>query len=365
MAHRDSRVFRWLLLVVVAMITAGPMTAAQPPVDPHRRYFELGDFTFESGVVLPKARTAYATFGTLNADKSNVVLAPSWYGSDHHGYDFLLEPGAALDPARYFVVATEMFANGFSSSPSNTPAPFDGPRFPAVAIRDNVEAARRLLQSEFGVSRLHAIVGFSMGAQQAFQWAVSHPGAVARIVPYCGTAKTYPHGQVRLESAIAALTADPVFNGGNYTTPPRTGMAAWSKHWAAWVYSQEWWRRELFRPRASSVDEALAQRVERDAPRDANNLIAQARTWQRHNVGDTSGFGGDHERALRSIEAQVLYMPCETDLYFPIGDASYEAAFLRHGTLRPIPSLWGHSAGGGANPDDNAFISAAIRDFLR
>ena len=100
--------------------------------------------------------------------------------------------------------------------------------------------------------------------------------------------------------------------------------------------------------------------------RDANNLISQARTWQRHNVGDTPGFGGDHERALRSIKAQVLYMPCETDLYFPIGDAKYESQFLksRHaharsrrcGDTRPVAA---------ATPADNAFISAAIRDFLR
>ena len=86
------------------------------------------------------------------------------------------------------------------------------------------------------------------------------------------------------------------------------------------------------------MDEALAQRVERDAPRDANNLISQARTWQRHNVGDTPGFGGDHERALRSIKAQVLYMPCETDLYFPIGDARYESRVspARHAPPDPV-----------------------------
>jgi homoserine O-acetyltransferase len=146
-------------------------------------------------VVLPKARIAYATFGTLNANKSNVVLAPSWYGSDHHGYDFLLAPGAALDPARYFVVATEMFANGFSSSPSNTPAPFDGPRFPAVAIRDNVEAARRLLQSELGSPRRrHRLLD---GAQQAF----SGPCRIRCRRASCllRDRESYPHGQVRLE----------------------------------------------------------------------------------------------------------------------------------------------------------------------
>jgi homoserine O-acetyltransferase len=97
---------------------------------------------------------------------------------------------------------------------------------------------------------------------------------------------------------------------------------------------------------------------------DANNYILQARTWERHDVGATPGFGGDVERALRSIRAQVLYMPSETDLYFPLGDAKYEAPFIPHVTLLPIPSLWGHPAGAGASPADKGFLNTAIANFL-
>lgn len=338
--------------------------SAQGPQDAHRRYYSLGDFTLESGVVLTDAKIAYATFGTLNRDKSNVILAPSWYGSDHHGYDALIDVGRALDPSKYFIVATEMFANGWSSSPSNTKAPFDGPRFPAIAIRDNVEAAFRLLTSELAITHLRAIVGFSMGAQQGFQWAVSHPDFMDRIVTTCGTAKTYPHGVVRLESAIGTLTADAAFNDGRYSSPPRKGLEAWALHWAAWTRSQEWFRRELFKPGATSVEEFLNQERVRWSSRDANNLISQARTWERHNVGDTPTFNGDHERALRSIKAKVLYMPGQTDLYFPVGDAQYESAFIPHVTFMPIPSLLGHMAGAGGNAADAAFINRAIREAL-
>jgi homoserine O-acetyltransferase/O-succinyltransferase len=352
-----------LLSIAALAVVAGGM-AGQPAADEHRRWFALGDFRLESGVTLPNAKLAYATFGTLNPRRDNVVLIPSWYGSDHHGYDFLIGPGRALDPAVHFVVATEMFANGFSSSPSNTPGPFDGPRFPAIAIRDNVEAARRLLAQELGVTHLRAVIGFSMGAQQAFQWAVSHPAFADAVVGYCGTAKTYPHGVVRLEGAISALSADAAFSDGDYTSPPLKGLAAWSRHWAGWVWSQEWWRRELFKPQWQTVDEVLASRTGRDAVRDANNLISQARTWQRHNVGDTPGFGGDHEKALASITARVLSMPCETDLYFPVGDFRYEAQFINGVTLTPIPSLWGHSAGSGGNPADSTFINDQVAAFL-
>ncbi|MGE0812859.1 MAG: alpha/beta fold hydrolase [Vicinamibacterales bacterium] len=354
------------LLAALALTSAGVVTAAQTaaPPDEHRRFLEIAGFRLEGGGVLPTARIAYATFGRLNAAKDNAVLVPSYYGADYHGYDFLVGPGKALDPDRYFVVLTEMFGNGFSSSPSNTPAPLAGPDFPAVSIRDDVEASRRVLE-HLGVTHLRAVVGFSMGAEQAFQWAVSHPGFMDRIVPWCGTAKTYPHGIARLESAILALTADPAFDGGRYTTPPPAGMRAWSAHWAAWVWSQEWWRRELYKPQQQTVEEVIASRVERDRGRDPNNLILHARTWQRHDVGGTPGFGGDHEKALRSITAKVLYMPSATDLYFPVEDAKYEQQFLRDSTFLPIPSVWGHAAGGGANPADAAFLNDRIGAFLR
>lgn len=356
----------WWITATLALASAGAVLSAQtstPPADPNRQFLPLANFKLESGVVLPAARVGYATFGTLNAAKDNAVLVPSYYGAEYRAYEFLIGPGKALDPTRYYIVATEMFGNGFSSSPSNTAAPFSGPDFPAIAIRDNVEASRRVLE-HLGITHLRAVVGFSMGAEQAFQWAVSHPAFMDRIVPWCGTARAYPHGVVRLQSAIDALTADAEFKGGRYTTPPVAGMRAWSTHWAAWVWSQEWWRRELFKPQQQTVEEVLATRAERDRVRDPNNLILHARTWQKHNVGDTPGFGGDIEKALRAITAKVLYMPCETDLYFPIGDAKYEQQFLKDSTFLPVPSLWGHSAGGGGNPADAAFLNDAIRSFL-
>jgi homoserine O-acetyltransferase len=365
--RRPSMTHTDILAVVFAVVGAGALLQAQAPAAPvadqNRRFLDVADFRLEGGVVLPKARIAYATFGTLNAARDNAVLLTTSYGADYHVYDFVVGSGKALDPAKYYVVTTEMFGNGVSSSPSNTPAPHAGPDFPAIAIRDNVEASRRVLE-HLGVTHVRAVAGFSMGAEQSFQWAVSHPGFMDAIIPWCGTAKTYPHGVVRLESAIRALTTDPAFAGGRYTSPPVKGLAAWSAHWAAWVWSQEWWRRELYKPQGATVDEVIAARTARDATRDANNLITQARAWQRHDVGDTPGFDGDHEKALASIRARVLYMPCETDLYFPVGDAKYEQQFLTRSTFLPIPSLWGHSAGGGGNADDAAFINAQIARFL-
>ena len=55
--------------------------------DDDNTVFELGAFLFESGATLPNARLSYVTHGALNESKDNVILLPSWYGGDHHGYD--------------------------------------------------------------------------------------------------------------------------------------------------------------------------------------------------------------------------------------------------------------------------------------
>jgi homoserine O-acetyltransferase/O-succinyltransferase len=354
------------LLVVSILVASAP--AAQAPADhATHQVYDLGAFRLESGVTLPHAQLVYATYGHLDARHDNAVLLPSHYMADHHGYDWLIGPTPALDTARYFLIATEMFGNGHSSSPSNTPEPFHGPRFPVTTIRDNVDAVHQLLTTSLGITHLRAVIGFSMGAEQAFQWAVSYPTFIDRIVATSGTAKCYGHGVVRLEGQIAALEADADFRDGNYTTEPLRGMGAFGAVWAGWLYSQEWWRRELWRsmsPPATSAADAMARIVKRFERGDANDYILQARTWERHDVGATAGFNGDVERALRSITVPVLYMPSATDLYFPIGDAEYERQFIQRVDFVPIPSLWGHPAGAAPDSADAAFLGSHIRAFL-
>ena len=352
----------FLLLLVSRHLLAQSTTPAG------RTEFVIDKFQTENGVTLPKARVVYGTYGHLNAARDNAILLPSHYMATARGYEWLIGPGKALDTTRYFLVATELFGNGRSSSPSNTPEPLHGPRFPVMTIRDNVAAVHQLLREQFSITHLRAIIGFSMGAQQAFQWAVSHPTFADRIVATAGTAKNYPHGVVRLEGQIAALTADAAFMNGDYTTPPVKGIQAFSVVWTGWLYSQEWWRKELWRERAkpgTTFEQVLTNyRTHFIDGADANDLILQMRTWEYHDVGTTKGFDGNVEKALGSIQVPLLYMPSETDLYFPVGDARYEAAFIPHVVLKPIPSLWGHTAGAASNPADAKFLNEHIRAFL-
>ena len=333
-----------------------------------RREFVMANFRTESGVTLPLARVVYGTYGKLNNAKDNAVLLPSYYMANFHGYEWLIGTNKALDPSKLFLIATELFGNGNSSSPSNTPEPYHGPRFPVTTIRDNVEAVHRLLTEELKLTHLRAIVGYSMGAQQAFQWVVSYPNFADRIVATAGTAKCYPHGIVRLEGQIAALMTDAAFENGDYQEQPKKGLQAFAVVWTGWLFSQEWWRRELWREGAkpgTTFEQVLHEFRTNFIPgADANNLILQMRTWEKHDVGSTPGFSGDVERALKSIRVPILYMPSETDLYFPIGDARYEAEFIPGVSLMPIPSLWGHTAGRGRNPADAKFLNGKIVNFV-
>ena len=317
-----------LVSLVVALTVSSASLAANAesvvsPAGPTQHEFVIRGFTTEGRVELPEAKIVYGTYGTLNPAGDNAVLLPSHYMADMHGYDWLIGPGRALDPAKLFLVTSELFGNGRSSSPSNTPEPFHGPRFPLMTIRDNVEAVHRMLTEQLHVMHLRAVIGFSMGAQQAFQWAVSYPDFMDRIVATSGTARTYGHGIVRLEGQIAAITLDPDFAAGDYKTEPVRGIEATSLVWLGWLYSQEWWRRELWRtenPPGTNFQQAVdTYRKTFFEGADANNLILQMRSWEHHDVGATprlhaDGFNGDVTAALRSIKVPVLYMPSAKSL---------------------------------------------------
>src|SRR6202051_439835 len=157
------------MIKTILLAIAGLALMAQSPVSGERHEFVIQNFRTEGGVTLPQARVVYGTYGKLNANKSNAVLLPSHYMANFHGYEWLIGPRRALDTSQLFLVATELFGNGRSSSPSNTPEPFHGPRFPVTRLRDNVEAVHQLLTQELGVHHLQAVIGFPMCAQQAFQ----------------------------------------------------------------------------------------------------------------------------------------------------------------------------------------------------
>ena len=345
-------------------VVAAP-NAAGPAVD--GEVFELHDFRLQSGAVLPQARLVYKTFGTLNADRSNVILYPTSYGAQHTDIQWLVAPGRVLDPERYFIVVPNMFGNGLSTSPSNFAPSIELPECPKFTHVDNVAAQRRLLRERFGIERLALVYGWSMGGQQALHWGALHPHEVERICAVCTSARTSPHNHVFLEGLRGAITADAAWDGARFATKPERGLRAFGRVYAGWALSQAFYRECLYLTLGyDSLEDFLVRDWEAAfLKRDAANLLSMIDTWQRSDISDNDVFRGDLKSALGAIRARTLIMPGSHDLYFTPEDGLAEAQQISHAEYRPIPSIWGHRAGNPArNPVDEAFLKRAVEELL-
>jgi homoserine O-acetyltransferase/O-succinyltransferase len=345
-----------------------PITQAQAQSDKviDGKIFELDSASLQSGVDFRNVRISYKTYGQLSADKSNVIVCPSAYGSAHQDIDWLTS-AKVLDPSRYFIVSVNMLGNGLSSSPSNAVPPFDGKRYPKVTLTDNVRMQHRLVTELFGIQKIALVYGWSMGGQQAYHWGALFPDIVERICVVCGSARTSANNLVFLAGIEAALKADPLWQGEWFAAPPERGLKAFARVYAGWVLSPAFYRQELYKAAGfPTLEDFLIGAQERYwLQRDANNLLAQLWTWQKADISDNDMYRGDLGMALGAITARALIMPSETDRYFMVEDNALEMPYLRHGELRPIPSIFGHLAGSqfGA-PHDAEFLAKGVRDLL-
>ena len=329
--------------------------------------FELGDVALQGGLTLRSARLAYKTYGALNPARSNVIVYPTSYGAQHTDTEWLIRPGRALDPERFFIIIPNMLANGLSSSPSNVGPPHDRGRFPNVTVADNVRIQHRLLTERLGIDRIALVYGWSMGGQQAYHWGALYPDMVERIAVVCGSARTTPHNIVFLEGIKYALMADPAWRDGWFAEPPVRGLRAMGRIYAGWALSQAFYREELFRQLGfGSLEDFLIAGWEANyLRRDANNLLAMIWTWQNADISANPLYGGDLAKALGAITARALIMPSTTDLYFTVADNEREVQHMRDATLHPIESIWGHRAGNPTqNPEDDDFIDRAVKALL-
>lgn len=326
--------------------------------------FELGDLMAERGGIIQNARLAWQTHGTLNAARDNVIVYPCSYTATHAGQSWLIAPGGVLDPEQHFIVIPDMFSNGLSSGAANTPG------YPElVTLRDNVLAQERLLREVWGIENVAAVYGFSMGAMQAYHWAALFPERVARAIVVCGSAKTALHNRVFLSGLLRTLEAAPEhLGGGRFSAEPRAALRAFGHIYAGWGLSQDFYRAELFRTVLGAPDLDTYLKTDWEAgfaQCHAADLYAQALSWSNADISANDLYGGDLTRALNAIQARVLLLPSETDLYFRVADNAAELPHLRAAELRPIPSIWGHRAGSPAGiPEDLAFLTAAVRDWL-
>ena len=358
----SARLVGWAL---AGLVIAGPSPAgAHGPNAPPHRLEALGDLPLEGGEAIRDFSISYVTYGTLNADKSNAILMTTAIGGNHHRIDFLIGPGKALDTDRYFIVATDAIGNGLTTSPSNS-ASQHGTAFPHFTIRDMVESQKRLLD-RLGITHVVAVAGASMGGMQALQWGVSHPGFLDALVALTPMARTAPWSIAVNEATRKALTLDPAFRDGAYDRQPEQGWRL---------------RADILQVLAARTPEALRgiapqpldilpwMRAQEEAVLkagfDANDWIAQTWAYDRHDIGQTLGFGGDTHKALAAIKARTLILIGGTlDLYNPVEEAREAGAIIPQASVVAVPSVQGHTAATATKAADVDYMNRTIRNFL-
>ena len=186
----------------------------------------------KGGAELLAYEIAYETYGELNAQRSNAVLVCHALNASHHvaGYyaeqpdnigwwDNLVGPGKPLDTRRFFVVGSNYIGSCFGSTGPASIHPTTGrpwgADFPVVTVEDWVEAQARLAD-RLGIERFAAVIGGSLGAMQALQWALSYPERVRHSIVIAAAARLTPQNIAFNEVARQAIMTDPDFHGGHY-----------------------------------------------------------------------------------------------------------------------------------------------------
>jgi homoserine O-acetyltransferase len=293
-----------------------------------------------------------------------VIVYPCSYTASHEDLAWLIGPDGVLDPTRWFIVIPDMFSNGYSSGAADTAD------YPAVVtMADNVRAQHRLLTEHFGVTKVAASYGFSMGAGQAYHWAALYPDFVERAIVVCGSARTSLHNRVFLSGLLRTLEAAPEYQGnGRFSAEPLAAIRAFGHIYAGWGLSQDFYRERLFETALGAPDLETFLRTDWEdsfGEMAVANLYAQAVTWQEADISANDLYHGDLALALSSITARVLLVPSATDLYFRVADNEADLPHLRHGELATIPSIWGHRAGSPEGiPADLEFLTGHVRAWL-
>jgi homoserine O-acetyltransferase len=186
----------------------------------------------KSGARLDAYELAYETYGVLNAERNNAVLVCHALNASHHvagvyandpdnvgWWDNLIGPGKPVDTDRFFVVGVNNIGGCHGSTGPSSINPATGTQwgadFPVVTVEDWVETQARLA-SRLGIERFAAVMGGSLGAMQAMQWAISQPTRVGHSIVIAAAPRLSAQNIAFNEVARQAITTDPDFHGGNY-----------------------------------------------------------------------------------------------------------------------------------------------------
>lgn len=330
--------------------------------------YDLGAaFALEEGGTLRGAQLAYATHGKLNKAKDNAILIPTWYSGTSKIFEqAYIGKGRALDPAKYFIIVINQLGNGLSTSPHNTPGTGGRGGFPKVRIGDDVRAQHQFITEKFGLKQLALVVGGSMGAQQTYEWAVRYPDMVKRAAPIAGTAKNTPHDFLFVQTLMDAITSDPGWRDGWYSSHDevRVGLVRHAGLWSVMGLCTEFYKQEIWRSLGfSSVDDFMTNFLQAYfCAMDPNALLTMAWKWQR---GDVSRHtSGDLKNALGRITAKTFVLPIDEDMFFPPRDCQAEQKLIKGSEFRMLNSVCGHLVLTGFEPHFLQQVDKHLNDLL-
>ncbi|AYG03949.1 alpha/beta fold hydrolase [Gryllotalpicola protaetiae] len=310
---------------------------------------QLGELELESGRTLHGVELAYQTLGELSPAKDNAVLIPSWF-SGTHGImrDVYVGAGRAIDPAKHFVILVNQLGSGLGSSPHNTAG-----EFPHVTIGDDVTAQERLLREVLGIEKLALVFGGSMGAMQAYEWAVRFPERVERLAVLAGTARALPRQVNWTRVMDDSLASDPEIESGSL-----------ARLYALQLVGREVWTDEHWRDLGfGSGDEFVSGLLDASlSPMDGRNLAAQA--WKWRHADASRNAAGDLASALGRITSKTVAMAISSDMMFPPTEVALHAALVPDSRTVVIDDVFGHAGLFGLAPSYAGQIDAALESVL-
>ncbi|HET9741906.1 MAG TPA: alpha/beta fold hydrolase [Terriglobales bacterium] len=289
---------RCLLIFFCAVLATASVAQEQ-------RFADLGDFKLESGETLRDCRIGYRTVGVMNADKSNMIVMPTWAGGTTEQLASDVGPDKLADSSKYYVILIDALSNGVSSSPSNSKQQ-PHMHFPRITIADMVSTEHDLLTRVLHINHVRAVMGISMGGMQTFQWMVQYPDFMDKAIPIVGSPRLAPYDLLDWSTQLGAIMNDPTWQHGDHTREPE--RVAEYEFGALMLTSPEHVNRSMTR---EEVMQKIAEAARSNDGQDANNKIRQTQAMMALDVSQR--FNGSVERAAATVKAQVLVVVSRQD----------------------------------------------------